>query len=425
MSQRRLYIVLFVIANVTVFYITPIMYSFRSDKFPIYYFLLRAFLLILSLLLLPLIFKKIIKRIENKIKSGLLSISIVFLLIFYLSELFFTFYPETNGKNDTYCSKTWMYYYWKLNNYGFRDIDFGTNQPDKPAIIFVGDSYTEGHGIKDPNNRVSDLVRKRLSGFSIYNVGKNGMDINNELDLIQHIPIHPDILILQICSNDWDYLSNKLSKNTAQSPLLFAETKSFSLSKYSVLLNYLHSKLKNILENLFSYRLDENELEKVYNSFKIDNKYRITNRNNLAVLEHVVNHSPLPEDSIQHLLFTMFKEFNSSLKIMTDTTLFSDYLEKLNDVKRFCNQQKTTLIIVPYPNMDQFSMKVSNKYINRYLCNLISVQGINCLDVFPSLKLANLKTYTVNSSDNHINEAASKVIADTLVQYIHKNILKL
>lgn len=424
MSQRRLYILLFIITNVTVFYITPIMYSFRFDMFPFCYFLLRAALLILSILLLPLVFKDAIKDAKSKLKSGLFSMLIVSLFLFYTSELLLTFYPETNGKNDTYCAKTWNYYYWNQNKLGFRDIEFETIPANNTNIFFAGDSYTEGHGIKDPTMRVSDLCRKKLLDFNIYNIGKCGMDINDEVDLIKHIPIHAEIIVLQICSNDWDYLSSKLSIKTPVNKVLLAQSNSFTISKYSVLFNYLNSKLNNVIENLFSSNLGDNELIKVYNTFKINKSDYIKSKNNLNVLEYAVTHSPLPEDSIQNKLFAMFNEFSSSLKIMTDTALFANYLNKLNELNDFCETNKTKLIIVPYPNMDNFSMKVGNKYINNYLCKLISKQGINCVDIYPVLKRANLSSYTVNSSDNHINAKASAIVADTLIAYLHHNILK-
>jgi len=398
------------------------MFDDAVKKFPFFYYLLRFSFLVLIIFLLPLVFSDYIKNAKSKAASGLLSISIVFLFIIYLSEAFLTFYPETNGKNDTYCSKTWMYYYWKLNKLGFRDIEFETMDTNKPAIVFAGDSYTEGHGIKNPSNRVSDIIRKEFKGFNIYNIGKNGMDINDELKLIKNMPIRPQILVLQICSNDWDYLNKPVSLNTPKRTLLFAEVQSSFFTKYFISFNYLSSKLENLIANSFSSNLSDQELNKIYTSFKIDKSKIINSKNNLSVLEYAVANSPMSEDSIQSNLFKMFKQYNSSLRIMTDSLVFSGYLNKLAELKRFCDTQDATLIVVPYPNMDDFSMKIANKYTNRYLCNLISKQGINCLDVFPNLKKANLSTYTVNKSDNHANEDASKIIADTLIRYIRTNI---
>lgn len=424
MSQRRLYILLFIITNVTVFYITPIMYSFPSAKFPFYYFLLRGLLLLLSLLLLPFLFIDIIKQTKRTYKSGWISLLIVFLIVFYLSEFFFTFYPETNGKNDTYCSKTWMYYYWKLNNYGFRDVDFGITQPDKPVIVFAGDSYTEGHGIKDPSKRVSDVVKSRLNSFSVFNIGKNGMDINDELDLIQHLPIHPQILVLQICSNDWDYLLDNKNSSSVFNKVMLANSQNYFLSKHSVGVNYIASKWNNLFANLFSDRFSDSQLQLIYNQFEVDYRKAPKSNHALDIIEFALLHSKLPEDTLQNRYFNFFKPYNPSLSIMTDTVLFNNYLSKLLEIKNFCDKQKIELIVIPYPNMDNFSMKTGNKYTNRYLCNAITRLNIKCLDVYTDLKKANLTSYRVNNSDNHINEKASEILAETLIGFISKEILK-
>ena len=400
------------------------MFSFNAAKFPLFYFILRFFLLILSLCLLPIIFMDKVKDAKNKLKSGLLSLIIMFLILYYVVESVFTFYPETNGKNDTYCAKTWMFYYWNLNKYGFRDVEFTTMSPNKPNIVFVGDSYTEGHGIKDPNDRVSNICRQSFPNFNVYNIGKNGMDINDEIDLLKHIPIHPQIIVLQICSNDWDYLSKSESLLPSRSRYLLAASTSFSFAKYSILFNYLDSKLKNIMEKFFSSKLEDDDISQIYNEFKIDKSASIKSKNSLSVIEYAVDHSKLPQDSIQFHFFKLFRNFNSSLKAMTDSVLFSDYLNKLNELKKYCDDQQTELIVMPYPNMDKFSMTVGNRYTNPYLCSLIKKQNINCVDVYTNLKSAKLSSYTVNSSDNHINTKASKIVANTLILYIRKNILK-
>jgi hypothetical protein len=50
--------------------------------------------------------------------------------------------------------------------------------------------------------------------------------------------------------------------------------------------------------------------------------------------------------------------------------------------------------------------------------------NIKCLDVYTDLKKANLTSYRVNNSDNHINEKASEILAETLIGFISKEILK-
>jgi len=400
------------------------MFQFPVNQFPVFYFFFRAVLLGMLILLLPYFFNDFINKAKSKNKSGWLSICIVFLFVFYLLELFLTFYPETNGKNDTYCSKTWMYYYWKQNKEGFRDIDFESMPLNKPSIVFAGDSYTEGHGIKDPSKRVSDLCRNRFPDFNVYNIGKCGMDINDEIKLITHLPVHSDIIVLQICSNDWDYLYKPVSMLPSVNHLLLAEVSAFSLTKYSVLLNYFQSRFENLRENYFLTEIDNQYKSKILNAFKINKAAAINSNNELKVLKFAVEHTKLQDDSIEVQLFRMLKEYNTSLKVMTDTVLFNRYLDKLSYLKAFCDQHMIKLVVVPYPNLDKFSMNVTSKYTNRYLTKLIKDRGIDCLDTYPDLKKASLSSYTVNNIDMHINEKASAIVADVVISHIKKMILK-
>lgn len=424
MQEKKIISLIFIVTNFSFFYITPKVFSFPLSVFPFLYYLLRAELILFSFFLVPVLYSLYVKSIKHKYKQSIAAVGILFLLLFYVAELFLTFYPETNGTNNTYCSKTWMYYYWKQNKQGFRDIEFQTMLGNgKHNIVFVGDSYTQGHGIKNPKDRVSDLCRKAFPDFNIFNLGKNGMDINNEVRLITTLPIHPDVIVLQICSNDWDYLipQNKSVLNT-DNKLLLAAFSDFSCADYSILLNYLKPKLGNIAEKLLFSDLNKNEIEKIYTTYNIDKLNTIKSRNNLQVLEYAVSHSGLPYDSIQNRTFEVFKQFNSSLKVLTDSSMFNRYLDKLEEVKLFCEQRQVSFIVIPYPAMDKFSMTITERYINPYLCNLISGRGIKCLDIYPALKKANLDTYTVNNSDNHINEKASKIVADTLVNYLRHNL---
>ncbi len=421
MKIINIFFISFALSNVTFLYVTPIMYGFPNTSFPLYYFILRAFLILLSFYLLLQIFDKYIKHIASKGKQAAYSALMIFLMFFYAAELFLTFYPETNGLNDTYCSKTWMYYYWKQNKQKFRDIDFDELDANKkPAIVFVGDSYTEGHGIKHPEDRVSDRIRKAFPQYTIYNAGKCGWDIRNEKSLIKQIPIEPKILFLQICSNDWDYLLNNTEYRQVRQGVLFAET-NFSISNYSVLFNYLKSKSGLLLQNYFDYRLTVEQRKKITAGFQLSVSPDKLSDNPFMALEYCLKLSRLPDDSLQQVVFSLFKDFDPSLGFLINPALFESYLNELEEVQMICNARKIKLVVIPYPALDKFSMNVTSKYISRYLCNAIQQKGIACLDIYPTLKNANLKQYTVNNSDNHINAEASKIIANLLTQYLKKH----
>jgi lysophospholipase L1-like esterase len=409
------------LVNLVIGYITPIMFDFPSSVYPFFYFVLRAFLLLTAITFIPILFSALIKSTKTVKYNSWVATAVVFLVLFYIAELFLTFYPETNGKNDTYSAKIWNYYYWKLNKQGYRDIDFQSMDANgKPAMVFVGDSYTEGHGIKNPEDRVSDLIRKKMPAYNIYNIGKNGFDIRNEIKLITLIPLQPKLIVLQICSNDWDYLLPKRNSDKYQSNVLYAATSKSFLASHSIVMNYLSSRMGNLQENLFSLQISDEIRQQTFKDFDIAAAKQVNSNNIIKILTHCLEHTSLSEDTVQVKLFRMFGQFNPSLQVMTDTLLFKDYLDKLTLLDEFCRQRDITLLAVPYPEFTNFSMAVTGKYVNRYLCAEIEKRGLRCLDIFPKLKTAGLKSYTVNSTDNHVNAEASVFIADTLYKYIRK-----
>lgn len=422
MKPTKLYWILFFVTNASICFITPVMFSFPAAKFPIFYFILRFLLLTTALLLLLLLLDvHIIKnKTISKLKSGLLSVAAVSLLLFYLLEIFFTFYPETNGLNDTYTSQTWRYYYWRLNKQGFRDIDFLSMEGNgKLAIALAGDSYTEGHGIKRNEDRVSDRIRRKLTDYNVYNIGKCGYDIFDEVKLIENIPVIPEVVVLQICANDWDYLSEpqqaeKPENAESQWPGMLM----LSPARYSVTLNYLKSKLNNLLIKLDEGKMKRKDKERIYETFNV-NPPKEELDGHIDIFKYSIENSPLPDDTIQSRLLNLFKPYQPSLSVMMDTLKFNDYLSKLDSLNAYCNKRYVHLLIVPYPEFDEFSMSVTAKYINRYLCREITKKGLDCMDIYPALQRAHLKSYTANSSDNHINATASKYVADTLLSYLH------
>lgn len=421
MKISKIIILSFILSNLVLFYTTPIVYSFPLQPYPWFYFILRAFLIFISVLLLVLYYQKSSIQTKSKEVKALFSIFFVFAFLFYTVELFFTFYPETNGKNDTYTSKNWMYYYWRINKQGFRDIDFDDlSFSTKPSIVFTGDSYTEGHGIKDPKDRVSDLVRATFPQYTVYNADKCGWDIHDELAIIRKMPIRPKYLFLQIYSNDWDYLVPKLSSKTKGNSVLLAESGVF-WSKYSVLFNYLSSKLSLISDKIFSYKLTKSDKSTLVKEFKLNLQTDDLPSNPYKALDYCLGNSTLSEDSIQAALFRIYSNFDMNLKVMTDTVLFEEYLNKLTEIKSICTERGINLTVIPYPSLDKFSMSVTAKYTNNYLCNIISKRDINTLNIYPALKQAHLNSYTVNRIDNHINVKASKIVADTIISYLKQN----
>ncbi|MBN1364650.1 MAG: SGNH/GDSL hydrolase family protein [Syntrophaceae bacterium] len=118
------------------------------------------------------------------------------------------FIPRSHSADYSLASKLWYDKYWKpINSLGFRDKEPSNNNP---VILFVGDSFTAGHGLKSVEDRFSDIVGKELNKngkkYNIVNIGKPNLDSRAEYDEMRNFlyltMIKPKKIILQYCGND-------------------------------------------------------------------------------------------------------------------------------------------------------------------------------------------------------------------------------
>jgi lysophospholipase L1-like esterase len=73
------------------------------------------------------------------------------------------------------------------------------------SVVFIGDSFTEGAGLRDRSFRYTDLLRYKLGGcFKVFNLGKDGYSTTEELETMQSLAFRPDVIVLQYFFNDPD-----------------------------------------------------------------------------------------------------------------------------------------------------------------------------------------------------------------------------
>ena len=169
----------------------------------------RLFLLLLILIGSLNLFKIVfIDNKINKIASNVATVLFSLFVIFILLEIIFMFIPRSHSADFTLASKLWFVRYWNpINSLGFRDYE-----PDykNPVILFVGDSFTAGHGLKSVDDRFSNIVRKELNKkgkkYSVINIGKPNLDTKDEYDVMKNFiymtRIKPEKIILQYYGND-------------------------------------------------------------------------------------------------------------------------------------------------------------------------------------------------------------------------------
>lgn len=118
-----------------------------------------------------------ISNLNLGLKTSLFQV--VFLLMTIVSlELLFMFIPRSHGVGYTYASRYWFHKYWgELNEQGFRESEKEINDN---TVLFVGDSFTAGHGTKKREDRFSDIFDAKSDKYNSINIGQNGSDTDQE-----------------------------------------------------------------------------------------------------------------------------------------------------------------------------------------------------------------------------------------------------
>lgn len=159
--------------------------------------------------LLVYLYRKSGPPLENLVLVGLT----VFLTLMGLEFYFKLFFAESNDIT-TLAVENWRdrYYAGAFNSFGFRDKDWTPEMiAGKTKVMVVGDSFVEGVGLKNPQDRFSDILGQMLGpDFVVFNLGRRGADTGQEVQDILNYPYAPDVLVLSYFVNDIDGIAIKV-----------------------------------------------------------------------------------------------------------------------------------------------------------------------------------------------------------------------
>ncbi|MGB5217228.1 MAG: SGNH/GDSL hydrolase family protein [Smithella sp.] len=210
MMKKILFNSLMIILLLAMVFILPIFYP---AGVAVYF---RLLLLLLILAAGFQLFKTLyIDRQVSQIITNTATVFFSLFVIFILLEAIFMFIPRSHSADYTLASKLWYAKYWKpINSLGFRD-----QEPDNkhPVILFVGDSFTAGHGLKSVRERFSNIVGEELNKkpqkYTIVNIGRPNLDSRGEYETMMNFlyltRLKPAKIILQYCGNDVEGVASR------------------------------------------------------------------------------------------------------------------------------------------------------------------------------------------------------------------------
>jgi hypothetical protein len=126
-------------------------------------------------------------------------------IAYMAAEFYFRlFFAQTGGTRYTLATQIWFERYWRLNSLGHRDIEWAAAEPQrKKKILVLGDSFAAGYGIKNIEDRFSNVLGARLGdGYLVMNIGRPQLSTHSQIEWVQGFPYKPDLLILQYYVND-------------------------------------------------------------------------------------------------------------------------------------------------------------------------------------------------------------------------------
>ncbi|MGD0278965.1 MAG: SGNH/GDSL hydrolase family protein [Smithella sp.] len=274
------------------------------------------------------------------------------------------FIPRSHSADFTLASKLWYAKYWKpINSLGFRDIEpTGNNH----VILFVGDSFTAGHGLKSVDDRYSNIVgtelNKKEKKYNIINIGKPNLDSKDEYDVMRNFiymtRIEPEKIILQYCGNDIEgaAMNNGLIFGGFHPPPDMNKFLIF-IGSGSYLLNYIY------------WSFPREYLGAPYINFLTE-----AYKNDYILSKH--------ED---------------------DLGLFVDY----------ARENSAQLIVVVFPYLDNIEMSDS-LYVNN-IVNYFKARNVSTINVSQLVKYMPVPERIVNKNDTHASKKLNRIIAQEIL----------
>lgn len=317
----------------------------------------------------------------------------------------------------------------RLNSEGFRDVEHELEKFRK-RILFIGDSYTAGIGIKFENLYTRQLQEMLSDSIEIISMGIGGIGTDQELLILKHqgLAYQPDIVVLQFYTGN-DPLNNLYDH-------LFASP---NLAK-----PYFYIKNGELQQAPFTIRRD---LKRILLDYRLVNS--------LNTIRHLVFDEVRVEARKANLEMDVFDALENlpELAVESDYSPYCLYLPSYSDSIRYAWQLTEALLVemkktveahhaifMIFPalwQLDTFSAPIERTvqgrafilYPERALRELRNIclrNGIVLLDIADEFRKAcqvfGIEKYFI-PGDNHWNAAGHALVAELLSRKFNSTVL--
>jgi len=285
----------------------------------------------------------------------------VFAILLCLEGVFL-FVGKSSMNDTTLASKVWFARHWHLTNLEFRESEV-LNVPDasKSQLLFIGDSFLAGHGIKNPADRFSDRIQNSLGAtWQVHNHGQNGANTGMQSIQIRRHPVAPKLTVLCWYVNDIQDAAENIGLTTGNA----RQSAPFPISIAN------GSYLFNFLNGLFPDR----------------------------------------QASANYWNFLQ-RAFSSELVL----DWYSHVLENLQE-EATLSGSKFAVVLFPMLNLvegSEFALKPMREFWQ--------AKSVPCLDLAPVFRPHSAEDLTVNASDSHPSKLAHQLAAAAIDTFLRNH----
>lgn len=299
------------------------------------------------------------KTLKPAVKSGL-TIAFMVLCLLLVLEIGFTYVARTHSVNVTLASKAWSARHWHTNELGYRDASPFQKDTTRRRLFFLGDSFTAGHGIEDPDDRFANIAGAALSDrFSFFDIGRRGADTRLAYENLKRFPLRPDVVVLQYFGNDVEGLAvEALGALPLTDPVEDLPALLQPVVRSSYLVNYLFWGLA-----------------------------RPASGDYLRVLE------------------TCF----------ADTALRARHFADIERIETYCRSSDARLLVVVFPMLD--NVDASAFYMDP-LINWLEQRGVPVIDVRPLVAALPVERRIIHAQDPHPSAEVHRRVAEAIVREV-------
>jgi len=292
-------------------------------------------------------------------------------LVFSIFESYFRYiYDESDGLGFLQVNKRWYQRHVIYNNFFKRDRNFNVEKPEGVIRIgMLGDSITFGQGIKNPDNRFSDILQNNLRGSGInaevYNLGVPGLDSHEEIQLYRELSFFNFDFIV------WQYYLNDIQPEDKGDPAKIISRDTYTsglireLSKNSTFFDFLY--------------------------WRFSSKYSTT----------------------FHQLDTHY------LSMYRDGSILKNHEEELSVFIKELKNQNKKIVVVIFPLIELLGPNYPANDIHSKLQSYFKSQDVPVIDLLDELKGSNWKDLVASKFDTHPNEKVHMLAAEKLYRKLY------